>query len=58
LRLARTRADVEGHEAIDDEDLAFAIGCRVLDREGWLAEARAPAFRALSEVAPGSTVGA
>jgi magnesium chelatase family protein len=48
LRLARTRADVEGHEAIDDEDLAFAIACRVLDREGWLAEARTPAFRALS----------
>jgi magnesium chelatase family protein len=48
LRVARTKADLEGHEGIADEDLAFAIGCRVLDREGWLAEARPPAFRALA----------
>ncbi|MBL9039656.1 MAG: YifB family Mg chelatase-like AAA ATPase [Archangium sp.] len=39
LKLARTRADVEGHRAIGDEDLAFAIGCRVLDRRDWLREA-------------------
>jgi magnesium chelatase family protein len=48
LRLARTRADLEGRATIGDEDLAFAIGCRVLDREGWLAEARPPSFRALA----------
>lgn len=44
LKLARTRADLEGHDSIEDEDLAFAIGCRVLDRRDYLAEARAPAY--------------
>ncbi len=38
LKLARTRADLEGSEAIRDEDLTFAIGCRVLDRRDWLAD--------------------
>jgi magnesium chelatase family protein len=37
LRLARTRADLEGRERIEDVDMAFAIGCRVLDRRDWLA---------------------
>lgn len=36
LKLARTRADLEGHEAIAEQDLAFAIGCRVIDRRSWL----------------------
>lgn len=48
LRLARTRADLEGHERIEDPDMHFAIGCRVLDRRGWLAEALPPRFDALS----------
>jgi magnesium chelatase family protein len=33
LKLARTRADLEGHENITDEDVQFAISCRVLDRQ-------------------------
>jgi magnesium chelatase family protein len=36
LRLARTHADLEGRERIEDVDMAFAIGCRVLDRRDWL----------------------
>lgn len=40
LKVARTRADLEGHELITDLDMAFAIGCRVIDRKGWLGEAR------------------
>ena len=39
LRLARTRADLEGHAHIEDDDVAFAIGCRVVDRRDWLGEA-------------------
>jgi len=41
LKLARTRADLERHESISDEDLGFAIGCRMLDRRDYLAEAQA-----------------
>ena len=33
LKLARTRADLEGHQDINDEDVQFAISCRVLDRQ-------------------------
>lgn len=40
LKMARSRADLEGHETITDEDMQFAIGCRVLDRDGWLDKAR------------------
>jgi magnesium chelatase family protein len=40
LKMARTRADLEGHELIVELDMAFAVGCRVLDRPGWLAPAR------------------
>lgn len=36
LKMARSRADLEGHEHITDEDMNFAIGCRLLDRKGWL----------------------
>ncbi len=36
LKLARTRADLEGHERIEDEDMRFAISCRVIDRDAWL----------------------
>ncbi|HLT29597.1 MAG TPA: YifB family Mg chelatase-like AAA ATPase [Myxococcaceae bacterium] len=36
LRLARTRADLEGHDGIHDEDLLLAINQRMLDRESWL----------------------
>ncbi len=35
LKLARTRADLEGHATIDEEDMALAVGCRVLDRSDW-----------------------
>jgi magnesium chelatase family protein len=34
-KLARTRADLEGHEKISDEDMYFAVNCRTLDRKGW-----------------------
>lgn len=40
LKMARSRADLEDHPRVTDEDVQFAIGCRVLDREGWLATAR------------------
>ncbi len=36
LKLALTKADLEGHERIRDDDVAFAINCRKLDRKGWL----------------------
>jgi magnesium chelatase family protein len=28
IRMARTRADLEGHDTITDDDMHFAIGCR------------------------------
>lgn len=34
-KLARTRADLEGHDRITDEDMHFAINCRVIDRRNW-----------------------
>ncbi len=40
IKMARTRADLEHHERIEDQDLAFAISCRNLDRRDWLAAAR------------------
>jgi magnesium chelatase family protein len=39
LKMARTRADLEEHERIEESDMSFSIGCRVLDRRDWLAEA-------------------
>lgn len=36
LKVARTRADLLGRERIDDADVAFAVGCRVLDRRDWI----------------------
>jgi len=36
LKLARTRADLEGRPDISETDLLFAISLRVLDRKGWL----------------------
>lgn len=39
LKMARTRADLQGHSIITDEDMTFAVGCRNLDRKGWLAAA-------------------
>jgi magnesium chelatase family protein len=35
LKLARTRADLESHEQIEDVDMQLAIDCRMLDRRGW-----------------------
>ncbi|HLL53680.1 MAG TPA: YifB family Mg chelatase-like AAA ATPase [Myxococcaceae bacterium] len=39
LKLARTRADLEGHARIADADLQLAIDCRMLDRRSWLGTA-------------------
>jgi magnesium chelatase family protein len=36
LKLALSRADLEGHARIKDEDMRIAIDCRMLDRKGWL----------------------
>jgi magnesium chelatase family protein len=36
LKLALTRADLEGHARIEDVDIQLAIDCRILDRRGWL----------------------
>ena len=36
LKLARSRADLEGHERLEDLDVALAINCRQMDRRGWL----------------------
>lgn len=55
LKMARTRADLEGHEVITDEDMQFAVGCRVIDRAGWLGGARAamdPPASAIDSPAP------
>ena len=37
LKLARTRADLEEHDCIEDDDMALAIDCRMIDRKSWLA---------------------
>ena len=36
VKLARTKADLEGRETIADDDVTFAIDLRMLDRQGWL----------------------
>ncbi len=36
LKLALSRADLEGHDHIEDMDMRLAIDCRQLDRRGWL----------------------
>jgi len=36
LKLSRTRADLEARPDISEQDLAFAISCRVIDRRSWL----------------------
>ena len=36
LKLALSRADLEGHERIEDTDMHLAIDCRQLDRRGWM----------------------
>ncbi|HSP81982.1 MAG TPA: ATP-binding protein, partial [Myxococcaceae bacterium] len=36
LKLALSRADLEGHERIEDVDVRLAIDCRQLDRRSWL----------------------
>ena len=35
LKLARTRADLEGRERIEEADLCFAVDCRMMDRRSW-----------------------
>jgi magnesium chelatase family protein len=42
LKLARSRADLEGHGDIEEEDMLFVIGCRVLDRKDWMGAQKAP----------------
>ena len=36
LKLARTRADLMGHEVIEDIDVQLAVDFRVMDRRDWL----------------------
>jgi magnesium chelatase family protein len=36
LKLALSRADLEGHARIEDVDMQLAIDCRIIDRRGWL----------------------
>lgn len=36
LKLARTRADLQGHEHIEDVDVQLAVDFRVMDRRDWL----------------------
>jgi magnesium chelatase family protein len=36
LKLARTRADLEGHAELEDVDVQLAVDCRVMDRRNWL----------------------
>jgi magnesium chelatase family protein len=38
LKLARTRADLEGHPRIEDADMQLAVDCRMLDRKGWFGQ--------------------
>jgi magnesium chelatase family protein len=35
LKVARSRADLEGHESISDQDIALAVEARVIDRGEW-----------------------
>jgi len=35
LKLARTHADLEGREPIEEADLCLAIDCRMMDRKSW-----------------------
>ncbi|MCE9669506.1 YifB family Mg chelatase-like AAA ATPase [Myxococcus stipitatus] len=61
LKLALTRADLEGHGRIEDVDMQLAIDCRVLDRRGWLhantegappSRGASPPWRAPSDAGP------
>jgi len=38
LKLARTRADLEGRDQVLEADVGFAIACRALDRKDYLAD--------------------
>ena len=40
MKLALTRADLEGHGRIEDIDMQLAINCRMLDRRDWLQNKR------------------
>lgn len=39
LKMARSRADLEDHEHITEDDMHFAVGCRMVDRADWFAAA-------------------
>lgn len=52
LKLARTRADLEGRANIADVDLMFAINCRVTDRRTWLGALQADAGVPEADVGP------
>ncbi len=36
IKVARTRADLQGHAEVEPEDMNVAIDCRMLDRTSWL----------------------
>jgi magnesium chelatase family protein len=50
LKLARTRADLESHERIGEDDMALAIDCRVMDRKGWLSANRASHDKVMGQI--------
>jgi magnesium chelatase family protein len=53
LKVARTRADLEGHDTIQEIDVMFAISCRVIDRRNWLlAKTKKVVLARVSEPAP------
>jgi magnesium chelatase family protein len=59
LKLALSRADLEGHARIEDVDMQLAIDCRIIDRRGWLhanthGTLRPDAFSRLIPSDPGS----
>jgi magnesium chelatase family protein len=56
VKLALSRADLEGHARIETEDMCFAIGCRVIDRRGWL-PSREPGLPAYLDQKMGALVG-
>lgn len=42
LKLARTRADLEGRDRLSELDVAFAINCRTMDRKDYLEDDTRP----------------
>lgn len=42
LKLARTRADLDGRDRLSELDVAFAINCRTMDRKDYLEDDTRP----------------